>query len=116
MNHHDTTSLLPELEPEQQNLPGILGIEVYIPKLYISQTALEEHMKVASGKYTVGLGQDNLSVPCGDVEDINSICLTVVTNLLQKYVYFGFVHGCMVVVNHFISLTSDTRLIASLSH
>jgi Hydroxymethylglutaryl-coenzyme A synthase N terminal len=30
------------------------------------------------------LGQHNLSIPCGDVEDINSICLTVVTNLLQK--------------------------------
>jgi hypothetical protein len=63
---------------------GILGMEVYIPKLYINQTALEEQMLVPTGKYTIGLGQHNLSIPCGDVEDINSICLTVVTNLLQK--------------------------------
>lgn len=74
-------------QQDEQHLPGILGIEVYIPKLYISQTELEQHMNVASGKYTIGLGQQNLSIPCGDVEDINSICLTVVTNLLQKYVY-----------------------------
>ena len=72
----------------EQNLPGILGIEVYIPKLYINQTELEQHMNVASGKYTIGLGQHNLSIPCGDIEDINSICLTVVTNLLQKYVLY----------------------------
>ena len=71
-------------DAQQQHLPGILGIEVYIPKLYISQTALEEHMNVPNGKYTIGLGQHHLSIPCGDIEDINSICLTVVTNLLQK--------------------------------
>jgi hydroxymethylglutaryl-CoA synthase len=39
---------------------------------------------VSAGKYTVGLGQSAMSV-CDDREDINSICLTVVKNLLEKY-------------------------------
>jgi hydroxymethylglutaryl-CoA synthase len=62
---------------------GILAIEVYTPSTYISQAKLEEHSRVAPGKYTIGLGQEGLGI-CGDVEDINSLSLTVVKSLLEK--------------------------------
>jgi hypothetical protein len=64
---------------------GILGLEVYTPRTFIQQKELETHMQVPAGKFTIGLGQEGLAVT-GDVEDINSICLTVVHQLLEKYV------------------------------
>lgn len=63
---------------------GILAMDVYTPSTYIKQSALEEHVGVPSGKYTIGLGQEGLAIISGDAEDINSICLTVVHNLLEK--------------------------------
>lgn len=63
---------------------GILAIEVYIPSNYVEQTDLEEFDKVSAGKYTVGLGQNRM-VFCNDREDVNSLCLTVVSNLLERY-------------------------------
>jgi hypothetical protein len=65
---------------------GILAIEVYTPSTYITQTELEEHSGVSPGKYTLGLGQDGLGF-CGDAEDVNSLALTVVHSLLEKYVH-----------------------------
>lgn len=62
---------------------GILALEVYTPRTYISQSALEEHTGAPAGKYTAGLGQHGLSFT-GDAEDVNSICLTVVQSLLEK--------------------------------
>lgn len=64
---------------------GILALEVYTPRTYLRQSDLETHMGVPSGKFTIGLGQEGLAVT-GDVEDINSIALTVVHSLLDKYV------------------------------
>eukprot|EP00535_Pseudo-nitzschia_heimii_P010806 CAMPEP_0197197610 /NCGR_PEP_ID=MMETSP1423-20130617/32955_1 /TAXON_ID=476441 /ORGANISM="Pseudo-nitzschia heimii, Strain UNC1101" /LENGTH=1107 /DNA_ID=CAMNT_0042651435 /DNA_START=60 /DNA_END=3383 /DNA_ORIENTATION=- len=63
---------------------GILAIEVYTPSTYISQSDLEEHCGVSKGKYTLGLGQEGLGF-CGDAEDVNSLALTVVHSLLEKY-------------------------------
>ncbi|VDM09917.1 unnamed protein product [Wuchereria bancrofti] len=63
---------------------GIRGIELYIPKLYINQKDLETFDNVEKGKYTIGLGQDEMSF-CADHEDITSICLTVVSKLLKNY-------------------------------
>lgn len=63
---------------------GILAIEVYTPSSYISQSDLEEHSGVSKGKYTLGLGQEGLGI-CGDAEDVNSLALTVVHSLLEKY-------------------------------
>ncbi|KAJ3191332.1 hypothetical protein HK101_007860 [Irineochytrium annulatum] len=63
---------------------GIHAIELYVPKKYVSQTELEKFDGVSAGKYTIGLGQANMGI-CDDREDINSICLTVVQNLLEKY-------------------------------
>jgi hypothetical protein len=34
---------------------GIHGIEIYFPKTYVSQSALEEFDGIPSGKYTIGL-------------------------------------------------------------
>eukprot|EP00587_Corethron_hystrix_P010738 CAMPEP_0113324990 /NCGR_PEP_ID=MMETSP0010_2-20120614/17427_1 /TAXON_ID=216773 ORGANISM="Corethron hystrix, Strain 308" /NCGR_SAMPLE_ID=MMETSP0010_2 /ASSEMBLY_ACC=CAM_ASM_000155 /LENGTH=211 /DNA_ID=CAMNT_0000184581 /DNA_START=251 /DNA_END=882 /DNA_ORIENTATION=- /assembly_acc=CAM_ASM_000155 len=64
---------------------GICAIEIYFPKAYISQSDLEEHSGVSTGKYTIGLGQEALAVVNGDAEDVNSIALTVVQSLLEKY-------------------------------
>jgi len=63
---------------------GILGVEVYFPSTYVSQEELEVANGVSSGKYTVGLGQEAMAFT-GDHEDVNSISLTVVQALLEKY-------------------------------
>jgi hydroxymethylglutaryl-CoA synthase len=45
---------------------------------------LEQFDKVAKGKYTIGLGQLKMAI-VNDREDVNSISLTCVKNLLEKY-------------------------------
>uniref|UniRef100_A0A0K0DWH4 Hydroxymethylglutaryl-CoA synthase n=1 Tax=Strongyloides stercoralis TaxID=6248 RepID=A0A0K0DWH4_STRER len=62
---------------------GIQSLEFYFPKNYVDQSKLEIFDNVSSGKYTIGLGQHQMSFFC-DHEDINSICLTVLSNLLSK--------------------------------
>ena len=63
---------------------GILALETYTPRTYVSQSALEAHSGVSPGRYTLGLGQDALAVT-GDAEDVNSMALTVTKSLLEKY-------------------------------
>lgn len=63
---------------------GILAMEVYFPAQYVDQSKLEAFDNVSAGKYTIGLGQSKMSF-CTDNEDINSICLTVLNNLMEKY-------------------------------
>lgn len=63
---------------------GILAIETVFPSLFVDQTELEQFDGVSSGKYTLGLGQDKMGI-CSDREDINSLCLTVVQNLMEHY-------------------------------
>ncbi|CAM9833453.1 unnamed protein product [Choristocarpus tenellus] len=63
---------------------GILAADVYFPSTYVAQADLEVANGVAAGKYTVGLGQEAMAFT-GDREDINSICLSVVAQLLEKY-------------------------------
>lgn len=63
---------------------GILAIELIFPSLYVDQTQLEEFDGVSKGKYTVGLGQERMGF-CSDLEDINSLCLTVVHKLIENY-------------------------------
>lgn len=67
---------------EDKNV-GVLAVEVYTPCSFVKQSKLEEHYGVAQGKFTIGLGQEGLGI-CGDVEDINSLSLTVVKSLLEK--------------------------------
>jgi hydroxymethylglutaryl-CoA synthase len=64
---------------------GILALEVYTPRTFVRQADLETHAGVAPGKYTIGLGQQGVAVT-GDAEDVNSLALTAVHNLLEKYV------------------------------
>ena len=63
---------------------GILAMEVYTPRTFVQQSALEAHNGIPAGKYTIGLGQQGIGIT-GDAEDINSLCLTVVHRLLEKY-------------------------------
>eukprot|EP00729_Bicosta_minor_P010031 gene10031-32060_t len=63
---------------------GIHAMEFYVPSTYVAQEDLETYDGIAAGKYTIGLGQENMAV-CGEREDINSACLTAVQNLLEKY-------------------------------
>ncbi|KAF9581607.1 Hydroxymethylglutaryl-CoA synthase, cytoplasmic [Lunasporangiospora selenospora] len=63
---------------------GILGLEYYFPSKFVDQAELEQFDGVSAGKYTIGLGQTQMGV-CDDREDINSISLTVVKNLLEKH-------------------------------
>ena len=62
---------------------GIVGIEIYFPNQYVDQKALEEFDGVSSGKYTIGLGQAKMGF-CSDIEDINSLCLSVVQKLMER--------------------------------
>jgi hypothetical protein len=39
---------------------GILAMDVYFPKDYVSQEACEMHDGVAPGKYTAGLGESHI--------------------------------------------------------
>ncbi|KAH3671366.1 hypothetical protein WICMUC_004663 [Wickerhamomyces mucosus] len=58
---------------------GIKAIEVYIPR----QVKLEKADGVSQGKYTIGLGQTNMSF-VNDREDIYSFSLTVLSQLIKK--------------------------------
>lgn len=69
---------------EQDHNVGILAMEVYFPGTYVTQVDMEISTKVSAGKYTIGLGQDEMAFT-GDREDINSIALTVVKSLMEKY-------------------------------
>ncbi|CAF0841489.1 unnamed protein product [Rotaria sordida] len=62
---------------------GILACELYIPSLYVDQSSLEIYDNVSKGKYTIGLGQQRMSL-CSDHEDICSLCLTVLSRLLDQ--------------------------------
>lgn len=59
-------------------------MECYFPKTSVSQADLETHAGVSAGKFTIGLGQQNMAF-CTELEDINSIMMTAVQNLLEKY-------------------------------
>lgn len=62
---------------------GILAMEVYFPAQYVDQTELEKFNKVEAGRYTVGLGQTQMGF-CSVQEDVNSLCLTVVQQLMER--------------------------------
>lgn len=63
---------------------GILALEVLFPSQFVDQSELEVFDGVSAGKYTIGLGQSRMGF-CSDREDINSLCLSVVHNLLDRY-------------------------------
>ncbi|XP_017520810.2 hydroxymethylglutaryl-CoA synthase, cytoplasmic isoform X2 [Manis javanica] len=62
---------------------GIVALELYFPSQYVDQAELEKYDGVDAGKYTIGLGQAKMGF-CTDREDINSLCMTVVQNLMER--------------------------------
>jgi hydroxymethylglutaryl-CoA synthase len=62
---------------------GLIAMEIYFPSTFVSQEDLESFNKVSKGKYTIGLGQSTMAC-VNDREDINSISLTCVNNLMRK--------------------------------
>ncbi|KAG7663066.1 ERG13 [[Candida] subhashii] len=70
-------------KPRPTNV-GIKGIEVYIPGQAVNQSDLEKFDGIPAGKYTIGLGQTNMSF-VNDREDIYSISLTVLSKLISSY-------------------------------
>ena len=62
---------------------GILALEVYLPKLYVSQPDFEKAKKIPKGKVTLGLGQLEMSF-VSHLEDVNSMALSVLRKLLQR--------------------------------
>uniref|UniRef100_A0A0M3IHS3 HMG_CoA_synt_N domain-containing protein n=1 Tax=Ascaris lumbricoides TaxID=6252 RepID=A0A0M3IHS3_ASCLU len=63
---------------------GIRAMELYFPRTYVEQSDLEKFDNVSTGKYTIGLGQQQMAF-CADNEDVASICMTVLANLLERY-------------------------------
>jgi len=65
---------------------GIVAADCYFPKQYVSQTALESFDlgPTGKGKYTIGLGQEAMAF-CSDREDIYSMSMTAVQQLLERY-------------------------------
>lgn len=63
---------------------GIVAMDVYFPNRFVSQEDLEKFDGVAPGKYTKGLEQSALAFT-DDREDICSMSLTALRNLLDKY-------------------------------
>lgn len=61
---------------------GICAVEIYVPRLYVRQSELEVADNVP-GKYTKGLEQEAMGF-CEDCEDVHSLALTVVKNLVEK--------------------------------
>lgn len=62
---------------------GIKHMAVYIPRTAVSQSDLEKHDGVSSGKYTIGLGQSHMSF-ITDCEDVVSLALTAVSHLMRS--------------------------------
>lgn len=62
---------------------GILAMEVYFPSQYVDQSELEAYDACGTGKYTIGLGLSAMGF-CTDLEDVQSLALTVVQNLMEK--------------------------------
>lgn len=63
---------------------GIHAVEIYFPSTYVDQNDLEVFDRAPKGKYTIGLGQLKMAA-VNDREDVNSISLTCVRNLMRKH-------------------------------
>mmetsp|Transcript_4549 Transcript_4549/g.8008 ORF Transcript_4549/g.8008 Transcript_4549/m.8008 type:complete len:507 (+) Transcript_4549:185-1705(+) len=63
---------------------GILASECYFPSTYVSQEELEAFDGKKPGHYVKGLGQEKMGFT-GAGEDINSVMMNAVSNLLEKY-------------------------------
>ncbi|KAJ3429352.1 3-hydroxy-3-methylglutaryl coenzyme a synthase [Anaeramoeba flamelloides] len=62
---------------------GIIDLELFFPKVYVSQSDLETYDNVPKGKYTIGLLQTNMSFPLEN-EDSVSLALNAFDRLLAR--------------------------------
>ncbi|KAJ6231541.1 3-hydroxy-3-methylglutaryl coenzyme a synthase [Anaeramoeba flamelloides] len=62
---------------------GIIDIELYFPKVYVSQSELEDYDNVSKGKYTIGLLQTNMSFPLEN-EDTVTLALNAFERLVTR--------------------------------
>lgn len=62
---------------------GIKAIDFVFPKMYVDQAELERFDGVSAGKYTEGLGQKQMGFS-SELEDINSLCLTAFSQLVER--------------------------------
>lgn len=83
---HDTAGLGSNASAKREKCEnvGIVAMEIFFPPHYVNQSDLEKHDGVSTGKYTIGLGQQRMAVPT-EADDVNSICLSVVSSLFTKY-------------------------------
>lgn len=63
---------------------GIVAIDIFFPRQYVTQEALEKHDQVSAGKYTIGLGQTELAF-CSPCEDIYSVTLSAVSRFMEEH-------------------------------
>lgn len=63
---------------------GIVAMEAYWPRSFVTQTELEKELKASPGKFVHGLGQERMGF-VDDREDVYSMALTVVSRLLKSY-------------------------------
>lgn len=62
---------------------GIVAIESYFPKSFVSQDNLETYLKVSPGKFEKGLGQLKMAF-VDDREDVYSMSMTVLSRLIDR--------------------------------
>jgi len=62
---------------------GIVAMDIVFPKQYIEQAKMEEHDGVSTGKYVIGLGQQQM-VYCSPRQDIYSLALSAVSSFMTK--------------------------------
>lgn len=63
---------------------GIVASECYFPSTYVAQSDLEAFHGVSAGKYEKGLGQTKMAF-AGPEEDITSMCMGALSNLMERY-------------------------------
>ncbi|OAF66949.1 hypothetical protein A3Q56_05328, partial [Intoshia linei] len=62
---------------------GIIACEVYVPVIQTDLEEMEKFDNVSKGKYTLGLGQNKMSI-LSNFEDTTSMALSVVSSLMKK--------------------------------
>jgi len=80
----DTMPPFATKDGERPQHVGIHAMEVYFPINSVRQSDLETDAGVSKGKYTIGLGQQSMAYASGE-EDINSIMMTAMQSLFEKY-------------------------------
>lgn len=78
-----TQKQIPKMTTRPRNV-GIKASYVHFPSTFVSQAKLEQFDGVSAGKYTTGLGQEQMGF-CGPREDTTSLMMTAVSELLTRY-------------------------------